>query len=137
MSAEPLTPDEEAVLRGIAPYILTIDRLFSTLDRERAEVERLRCSLEGRDKAIALLNAGMESQCELMDGLKQETRQQTARIAELEAALEPFADAAIWYTTERLADGWPLLDAMNESVTNYCLTVGDCRRAYEVRKGKP
>ena len=39
-----------------------------------AEVRRLRCQLEGERKARELLLAGMESQAELMDGLKQELR---------------------------------------------------------------
>jgi hypothetical protein len=38
------------------------------------EIVQLKMSLEGRDKAIALLNKGMESQCEEMDRLKQENR---------------------------------------------------------------
>lgn len=39
-----------------------------------AEVAHLRMTLEGRDKALALLNAGTESQAEICDGLKQENR---------------------------------------------------------------
>lgn len=39
-----------------------------------AERDRLKMSLAGRDKAIALLNAGFESTCEDRDRLKQESR---------------------------------------------------------------
>lgn len=39
-----------------------------------AEIRRLQMELQGRDKAIALLHKGMESQCELMDGSKQDVR---------------------------------------------------------------
>lgn len=43
-------------------------------DEVKSENARLGLSLEGRDKAIALLNAGVESQAELCDRLKQENR---------------------------------------------------------------
>lgn len=39
-----------------------------------AEIAALKMSLAGRDKAIELLNKGMESQCEEMDRLKQSNR---------------------------------------------------------------
>jgi hypothetical protein len=40
--------------------------------------------LAGEQKANALWAKGMESQCEVMDGLKQELRKAQARVAELE-----------------------------------------------------
>ena len=63
-------------------------------------LDALAIQLVGEEKARHLLLKGMESQCELMDGLKQEARKlaaeldaAVARAAELEAGLKPFVSA--------------------------------------------
>jgi chromosome segregation ATPase len=48
-----------------------------------AEVARLRHIIAGHEKAAALMNAGMESQCELMDAMKQSLREAQAEVARL------------------------------------------------------
>ena len=53
-----------------------------------AEVRRLRLSLEGREKALALLNAGMESQAAEYSRLKQEARGLAERVGKLERAID-------------------------------------------------
>lgn len=51
MSAEPLTPEEEARFRAFTRAEYTL-RLFATLDRERAEVERLKTAFAASDDEI-------------------------------------------------------------------------------------
>lgn len=70
-------------------FVLAADRL-----------EALAFQLVGEEKARHLLLKGMEGQCELMDGLKQDVRRlaaerdaAVARVAALEVCLKPFAEA--------------------------------------------
>ena len=56
--------------------------------RAIAERDRLRMDLQGHVKALALLNAGMESLSEDRDALKQRARQAEADRDQLRAALE-------------------------------------------------
>jgi hypothetical protein len=53
-----------------------------------AEVARLRHVIAGHEKAAALMNAGMESQCSLMDAMKQELREAQDEVARLRAERE-------------------------------------------------
>jgi peptidoglycan hydrolase CwlO-like protein len=53
-----------------------------------AEVARLRHIIAGHEKAAALMNAGMESQCSLMDAMKQELREAQDEVARLRAERE-------------------------------------------------
>jgi hypothetical protein len=48
-----------------------------------AENVRLRNVIAGHEKAAALMNAGMESQCSLMDAMKQELRSAQTEVARL------------------------------------------------------
>jgi hypothetical protein len=48
----------------------------------------LQCELDGVKKSLALMNAGMESQCELMDNLKQKLRIAESEVRRLNDALD-------------------------------------------------
>lgn len=50
-----------------------------------AEIDHLRHVLAGEEKARDLLSKGMESQCELMDGLKQKVRKLDGELGQLRA----------------------------------------------------
>lgn len=64
-------------------FHLTVRRLAFQRDQQQIEIKRLTRCAEAAEKAKHLLLKGMESQCELMDGLKQETRQQKMEIERL------------------------------------------------------
>jgi hypothetical protein len=74
---------------------LTARRLGAALEKLielRAEVARLRNVIAGHEKAAALTAAGMESQCSLMDAMKQELRETRAEVARLRAEHEAIAE---------------------------------------------
>ncbi len=53
---------------------IALEKAEQEVRRLTVENERLAMTLEGRDKGIRILNAGMESQSEICDSLKQENR---------------------------------------------------------------
>jgi hypothetical protein len=91
-----------------------------------AELDRLRMELTGHEKAADLMNKGMESLAELMDGLKQEVRDFRSKLEPVRALVarndEIHDDAFILVVTSpKLArvDGEPVV------------TLGDLRRLAE------
>ena len=65
-----------------------------TNDELEATAEITEMEVRGLQKAYALLQKGMESQCELMDELKQQTRTQAAKIGQLRGALAKIVQEA-------------------------------------------
>ncbi len=63
----------------------------------KAEIDQLKQSLAGREKAYGLLNKGFESACELQSELKQ-------RVRELEAK--------VTYYEKQVSDGCPICNAI-------------------------
>ena len=93
------------------------------------------CEMDGYRKAYELMQKGMESQAELMDGLKQEVRRLRAVAAAAEGlreALKPFA---------RRANDYALAESDECGAMPLGVTVGDYRRvpaalaAYDAAKG--
>ena len=76
-----------------------------------AMLRKQAAEIAGLAKAEKLYREGMESQAELMDGLKQENRQQTARIADLEREL-----AAARYLLDLYADAPLKLDIAKQTI---------------------
>lgn len=68
--------EKTALALGLAEQVHALK--FKLVQKER--------EIEGLQKANALLNKGMESQAELMDELKQETRRQKNEVEERVAA---------------------------------------------------
>ena len=81
--------------RIIAKFVLS----HTELDVLKVKLESLERELTGATKARDLLLKGMESQSELMDGLKQKTREQETTITtlrEINAELLAVCETALW-----------------------------------------
>lgn len=71
------------VRRADKHFIAAARQTLPAVLRLLAEARR---ELEGRNKAYALMESGMASQCDLMDAMKQEVRQLRAELTRLHAA---------------------------------------------------
>ncbi len=125
---------EDVVKEYHAVSVTESDRLkehISLLEKDRVflsdQIEELRLRLARDETARLLLLSGMESQADLMDGLKQTVRTQAAEIAklkeELSAASVRVVDA-LWEAEELKKDKLASLDSCNFSNTGEDLKKG-------------
>ncbi len=117
MTDQPLTPEQIAAALELEGNEAT-EMAVWVWRRALRQLQAQAVELDGYRKAYALLQKGMGSQAEIMDGLKQETRQQAAELERLRS--DAIANTAI-------------IRGLRESLDRWRRTVGEYDEAVRLR----